>query len=118
MLKQDVLKSKLLRFYPFHFGRRAQLAGKEGRIQNQLLIADRSPFRVSREHCIIDISGNFVFIEDKTSQLGTIVNGILIGGNSQETRVKLIHGSNTLVLGGQDSQIRFRLDVSAPDKAV
>ena len=115
MLKQDVLKSKLLRFYPFHFGRRALLAGKEGRIQNQLLIADRSPFRVSREHCIIDISGNFVFIEDKTSQLGTIVNGIPIGGKSSETRVNLILGKNTLVLGGNDSQVRFRIDVSNPD---
>ena len=73
---------------------------------------------MSRKHCIIDIFGSSVFVEDKTSQLGTIVNGILIGGNSQETRVKLIHGSNTLVLGGQDSQVRFRLDVSVPYKAV
>ena len=84
-------------------------------IQNQFLIADRSPFRVSRKHCMIDTSGDAVFIEDKTSQLGTIVNDIPIGGKSSETRVNLILGKNTLVLGGNDSQVRFRIDVSNPD---
>ena len=118
MCQQTQLKKRCLRFFPFHFGRRAQLAGVEAFVQNQLLIADRSPFRVSRKHCIIDTSGDAVFIEDKTSQLGTIVNGIPIGGKSLETRVKLIRGANTLVLGGQDSQVRFRIVVSAPDEAV
>jgi CRP-like cAMP-binding protein len=118
MRQQTPLQKRFIRFYPFHFCRRAQLVGVEPIIQNQFLIADRSPFRVSRKHCMIDTSGDTVFIEDKTSQLGTIVNGIPIGGKSLETRVKLIRGTNTLVLGGQDSQVRFRLDVSAPDKAV
>jgi len=118
MRQQTPLRKRCLRFFPFHFGRRAQLAGAEPMVQNQLLIADRSPFRVSRQHCMIDTSGDAVFIEDKTSQLGTIVNGILIGGKSLETRAKLIRGANTLVLGGQDSQVRFRIDVSVPDKAV
>ena len=115
MLRQDSLKSKLIRFYPFYFGRRAQIVGQEARLQNQFLISDRPPFRVSRKHCIIDVSSNFAFVEDKTSQLGTIVNGIPIGGKSSEIRVNLILGTNTLVLGGQDSQVRFRLDVSSPD---
>ena len=118
MCQPTQLKKRCLRFFPFHFGRRAQLAGVEAFVQNQLLIADLSPFRVSRKHCMIDTSGDAVFIEDKTSQLGTIVNGILIGGKSLETRAKLIRGANTLVLGGQDSQVRFRIDVSVPDKAV
>ena len=118
MHQQTALKKRLLRFFPFHFCRRAQIAGVKAILQNQILISDRPPFRVSRRHCIIDIVGSSVFIEDKTSQLGTIVNGTLIGGNSQETRVKLILGSNTLVLGGKDSQVRFRLDVSMPNKAV
>ena len=118
MRQQTPLQKRYLRFFPFHFGRRAQLAGAEPMVQNQFLIADRSPFRVSRKHCMLDTSGDTVFIEDKNSQLGTIVNGIPIGGKSLETRVKLIRGANTLVLGGQDSQVRFRLDVSEPDKAV
>ena len=118
MYKQTALKKRQLRFFPFHFCRRAQIAGSKTTLQNQFLISDRSPFRVSRKHCIIDNIGESVFIEDKTSQLGTIVNGIPIGGNNQKTRVQLIYGSNTLVLGGPDSQVRFRIDVNAPDQAV
>lgn len=112
MLKQTELASKLIRFFPFHVGRRANVAGIEPILQNQLLIADRSPYRVSRKHCIIDTSDHFVFVEDKTSQLGTIVNGIPIGGDSIETRINLNPGKNTLVLGGEDSQVRFRINVS------
>ncbi|MEE2988057.1 MAG: FHA domain-containing protein [Verrucomicrobiota bacterium] len=118
MHQQTALKKRLLRFFPFYFCRRARTPGIKAIVQNQVLISDRSPFRVSRKHCIIDTVGDSVFIEDKTSQLNTVANGIQIGGNSQETRVKLIHGSNTLVLGGQDSHVRFRLDVSVPDQAV
>ena len=118
MHQQAALKKRLLRFFPFHFCRRTQTTGTKAILQNQILISDRSPFRVSRKHCIIDTVGDSVFIEDKTSQLGTVVNGIPIGGNSQETRVKLIHGPNTLVLGGQDSHVRFRLDASVPDQVV
>ncbi|MEC8613894.1 MAG: cyclic nucleotide-binding domain-containing protein [Verrucomicrobiota bacterium] len=115
MHRQTALKKRLLRFFPFHFCRRARIAGAKAILQNQILISDRAPFRVSRKHCILDIDGGSVFLEDKTSHLGTIVNGIPIGGKSSETRIKLIHGANTLVLGGQDSKVRFRLDVSAPD---
>ena len=118
MRKQNALKRRLIKFYPFQFGRRTQLAVAEAMMQNQLLVADRSPCRVSRKHCIIDTSADGVFVEDKTSKLGTIVNGIPIGGKSRETRVKLILGANTLVLGCQDSQVRFRLDVRAADQAV
>ena len=118
MHQQTALKKRLLRFFPFYFCRWAQTTSIRAILHNQILISDRRPFRVSRKHCIIDIVGGSAFIEDKTSQLGTVVNGILIGGNSQETRVKLIHGLNTLVLGGKDSQVRFRLDVSMPSKAV
>ena len=118
MHKQTALKKRLLRFFPFHFCRRAQIAATKTILQNQILISDRLPYRVSRKHCKIDTVGGSVFIEDKTSHLGTIVNGIPIGGKSQETRVKLIHGSNNLVLGDKDSKVRFRLHVSVPDQAV
>ena len=118
MRQQTALKRRLIKFFPFQFGRRTQLAMAEAMAHGQLLVADRSPYRVSRNHCIIDTSADGVFVEDKTSKLGTIVNGIPIGGKSQESRVKLILGANTLVLGCSDSQVRFRLDVSAPNQAV
>jgi len=112
MRQQTALQKRLVRSYPFQFGRRADLAGAEAVVPSQLLVADRSPYRVSRKHCIMDTSADGVFIEDRTSKLGTIVNGISIGGSSRETRVRLIRGANTLVLGGLDSQVRFILTVT------
>lgn len=109
--QQTALQGRVVNYYPFQFGRRAELAGAEGGVRNQLLVADRSPFRVSRKHCLLDSSADGVFIEDRTSKLGTIVNGIRIGGTSRETRVRLLAGENTLVLGGLDSQVRFKLTV-------
>ena len=63
-------------------------------------------------HCVIDSSADGVYIEDHSSRLGTIVNGIRIGGKSLESRVRLSAGSNSLVLGGGESQVRFSLTVT------
>jgi len=112
MRQQTALQQRLVKSFPFQFGRRGEFVGGEALVQNQLLVADRSPYRVSRKHCIMDTSADGIFIEDRNSKLGTIVNGIPIGGNSRETRVRLVSGKNTLVLGGLDSQVRFKLTVA------
>ena len=103
--------SRAVKRFPFMFGRRPDLVGDQEIVQNQLLVADRSPYRVSRKHCILDMSSDGVFIEDRNSSLGTIVNGTPIGANTGETRVRLNSGVNTLILGGVDSQVRFNLTV-------
>jgi CRP-like cAMP-binding protein len=112
MGQQSALQGRVVQHFPFYFGRRAALAGVEAVIQNQLLVADRHPYRVSRKHCLMGRSGDSVFIEDRTSKLGTIVNGIRIGGKSREARVRLSPGENSLVLGGVDSQVRFKITMS------
>jgi CRP-like cAMP-binding protein len=111
MKQQTALQEQVAKSFPFQFGRRWELAGTEAVIRNQLLIADRAPYRVSRKHCVLGQSLSDFYIEDRTSKLGTIVNGIRIGGQSCETRVKLTSGVNTLILGGLDSQVRFVLTV-------
>ena len=111
--QQTALRERVVEMYPFQFGRRGELAGSEAAMTNQLLVADSTPYRVSRKHCIMNNSAGGVYIEDLTSKLGTIVNGIHIGGKSRETRVRLSNGENRLVLGGPDSQIRFLLTVTA-----
>jgi hypothetical protein len=112
MQQQTALHGRVVQAYPFHFGRRASLAGVESVMSNQLLIADRPPYRVSRQHCILDRNESGVFVEDQISKLGTIVNGRSIGGKNPESRVRLSVGENSLVLGGFDSQVRFKLTVS------
>jgi hypothetical protein len=117
MRQQSALQGCVVRHFPFQFGRRGELAGSESSSSNQLLVADRSPYRVSRKHCVIDSNADGVFIHDQTSKLGTVVNGIEIGGQSLETRVRLSVGENTLVLGGSDSQVSFILTVASPQSA-
>lgn len=109
MFGQTVLTGRVIRHFPFLFGRRGDIAGGDGSINNQLLIADRSPYRVSRKHCYLQSRADAIFVEDTMSRLGTIVNGIQIGGKSHENRAKLSPGENTLILGGPDSQVRFKL---------
>ncbi len=110
--RQTSLQSRVVRHFPFQFGRRGELAGTESLIKNQLLVADRAPYRVSRQHCVLEVGVDGVFVVDRSSKLGTLVNGIHIGGASRESRVRLTLGENTLVLGGVDSQVRFKLTVS------
>jgi CRP/FNR family cyclic AMP-dependent transcriptional regulator len=113
MRRQTSLEGVVIRHYPFLFGRRGEVVGADALIQNQLLLAEPPPYRVSRKHCLIDLSGDDIFVEDHTSKLGTIVNGNRIGGSSRETRARLSAGENTLVLGGPDSQARFKLSVES-----
>lgn len=109
MSNQRVMKGQVIRHFPFLFGRRGNIVGGDGSINNQLLVADRSPYRVSRKHCFLQMRADTIFVEDTMSRLGTIVNGVSIGGESLESRAKLSLGENTLILGGLDSQVRFKL---------
>lgn len=115
LLKQSLLDGRVINRFPFLFGRRSEIAGGDMLIRNQLLLADRTPYRVSRKHCYLQSGADGIYIEDSSSKLGTIVNGISIGGKSRESRVKLSSGENTLVLGGPDSQVRFKLKVIEPE---
>jgi len=109
MRKQGALQGRVIRQFPFQFGRRGEFAGADTPTLNQLLLADRAPYRVSRKHCILDANADGVFVEDRNSRLGTVVNGVRIGGGSREHRARLRDGENSLVLGGADSQVRFKL---------
>lgn len=50
MLKHNALERRLIKFFPFQFGRRTQLVMAEAMAHSYLLVADRSPYRV---HVII-----------------------------------------------------------------
>ncbi|MFQ3224023.1 MAG: CRP-like cAMP-binding protein [Lentimonas sp.] len=113
---QSALQQQALNSFPFALGRRADLAAcVDVFSKSHLLIGDRMPFRVSRSHCVIEREKGAYFIQDRGSKLGTIINGISIGGSSKESRVRLRTGPNTLVLGPANSTIRFILTVPEVD---
>jgi CRP-like cAMP-binding protein len=110
--RQSALKKQTLTSFPFIIGRRADLAACVDVFSKiRLLIGDRIPFRVSRSHCAIEHVQGAYFIQDRGSKLGSIVNGIPIGSAAKDDRVRLRTGSNTLVLGPANSEIRFILTV-------
>lgn len=113
---QSALQKQRLTSFPFVLGRRADLAAcVDVFSKTRLLIGDSMPFCVSRMHCAIDKKKDAYFVEDRGSKLGTIVNGVVLGSNSNAKRVRLQPGANTLVLGRANSTIRFILTV--PEKS-
>jgi hypothetical protein len=111
---QSALQTQAITSFPFALGRRADLAACVDVFSKaRLLIGDRMPYRVSRSHCAIEHEKGAYFVQDRGSQLGTIVNGTEIGGVAKKNRVGLKVGVNTLVLGPPNSEIRFTLTVPA-----
>ena len=94
---------------PYRIGRATTSADPLS--HNHLAIADREPFRVSRNHCMVVRVDDRWFLIDRGSHRGTIVNGTLIGGGKHIGRVQLWDGPNELVLGDQDGPYRFRLTI-------
>jgi hypothetical protein len=66
---------------PFRVGR-LPVAGEAQPIEvNDLLLSDTTPFNVSRDHFTIERVPDGVQVRDRGSYVGTIVNGVQIGGH-------------------------------------
>lgn len=92
--------------YPFRVGREPSL-GKSRLSMNDLGLPDIEPFNVSREHFAIDQDGDSPMVYDRGSFLGTIVNGVQIGGRRTAGSAPLRAGDNEIIAGPQDSPYGF-----------
>jgi CRP-like cAMP-binding protein len=96
--------------FPFRIGRRS--TRREDPLEvNDLLLPDSNPFNVSRNHFSIEKNSDGIFIHDRGSYLGTIVNGKVIGGNHHGAWTTLTEGENEVIAGSHQSPFRFRIDV-------
>ena len=110
LLKQEVLKNRKVDDFPFFIGRRRDSAAIDIFQKNQLAIFDERPYSISRNHCAIECDDDGFYVRDRGSHTGTIVNGVRINGNGTSIdRVKLDQVENTLILGGADSEARFKI---------
>jgi len=98
--------------YPFRVGREP-LLGKSRLSMNDLGLPDIEPFNVSREHFAIDRDGDSLMVVDRGSFLGTIVNGVQIGGHRTAGAAPLRAGDNEIIAGLQDSPYGFSVVVEA-----
>lgn len=97
--------------FPFRIGRANDGRGPSPLATNDLSIADEKPFHISRNHCIIERSGDAFLVRDFGSTVGTIVNGTPIGEAFDSFIAPLHSGENTLILGGEEGPQHFTVVV-------
>ena len=97
---------------PFRVGR-LPVAGEAQPLEvNDLQLSDTRPFHVSRNHFAIERGPDGVQVRDRGSYVGTIVNGVQIGGHHHVATVPLAVGDNEVVAGSPRSPFRFRVVVA------
>ena len=97
---------------PFVVGRRPFAEEAPPLWQPDLMLDDTAPFRLSRNHFIIEMRGRDYHVRDLCSTLGTIVNGEPIGNHFRTDDVPLRAGENEVIAGGADSAFVFSLLIS------
>ena len=95
----------------FLVGRRPAAGEGLARWQPDLQLDDAAPFRVSRNHFVIEKSDLGYLVRDLGSALGTIVNGEPIGHHFRTDDVPLRAGENEVIAGGSDSAFVFSVFV-------
>jgi CRP/FNR family transcriptional regulator, cyclic AMP receptor protein len=96
---------------PFVVGRRPTAGEEPPPRQPDLLLDDTAPFRLSRNHFIIQKHNGGFHVHDLCSTLGTIVNGEPIGDHFRTDDALLRTGDNEVVAGGVDSPFVFSVSV-------
>jgi pSer/pThr/pTyr-binding forkhead associated (FHA) protein len=92
---------------PFIVGRGS--VAREGLppLQPDLKLDDTVPFRLSRNHFMIERRKGSYYVRDLSSRLGTIVNGEPIGEHFRGDDAPLRAGENEVIAGGVGSPFVF-----------
>jgi len=96
---------------PFVVGRRPLAEEGLPPRQPDLLLDDTAPFRLSRNHFIIEKRDRGYHVRDLRSTLGTIVNGVAIGDHFRTDDALLQAGENEVIAGGMDSPFVFSVSI-------
>jgi CRP-like cAMP-binding protein len=89
---------------PFRIGRQSSATAI---VRCDLALPDATPHQISRLHCEIDADAEGPFVRDCQSTLGTLLNGIRLGG--EHARTHLRPGANLIILGHEQSGCRLLL---------
>jgi CRP/FNR family transcriptional regulator, cyclic AMP receptor protein len=111
-LQPQVPTSLQLSDLPFVVGRRP-VAGEGAPLwEPDLLLNDNEPFRLSRNHFVIEVRDGGFHVRDLCSTLGTIVNGQPIGNYFRADDAPLRAGENEIVAGGMGSPFVFSVSIA------
>jgi CRP/FNR family cyclic AMP-dependent transcriptional regulator len=81
-------------------------------LEPDLKLDDAAPFRLSRNHFIIERRDGSYHVRDLCSTLGTIVNDEPIGNDFRTDDAPLRAGENEVIAGGVDSPFVFSVFIS------
>lgn len=104
-------KSVTISRFPFKIGRTTQHRHDDIFVDNDLYIPDEIPYNISRNHMSINFYRDQFYILDRGSSLGTIVNGVYLGGKTNNFKCELKKGENIVILGADKSPYQFKLTV-------
>jgi hypothetical protein len=97
---------------PFIIGRRPVAGEGLPSFQPDLMVDDTAPFRISRNHFLIERRNEGYHVRDLGSRLGTIVNGEPIGHHFRTDDALLRGGENEVIAGGTDSSFVFSVFIA------
>ena len=97
---------------PFVVGRRPVAGEGLPPRQPDLMLDDTRPFRLSRNHFMIEQRHEGYHVRDLRSTLGTIVNGQSIGGHLRTDDLLLRAGENEVIAGGVNSPFVFSVSIA------
>jgi CRP/FNR family transcriptional regulator, cyclic AMP receptor protein len=101
---------------PFVVGRRTVAGEGPPLWEPDLKLDDTAPFRLSRNHFIIEKRDGSYHVRDLCSTLGTIVNGEPIGDHFRTDDAPLRAGENEVIAGGVDSPFAFSVVIGSPSR--
>ena len=81
-------------------------------LRPDLKLDDTVPFRLSRNHFMIEKRDGNYYVRDLCSTLGTIVNGEPIGDHFRADDAALRAGDNEVIAGGVDSPFVFSVFIA------
>ena len=96
-----------LRDLPFVIGRMPLTEERQPALKADLKLDDAPPFRLSRNHFVIEQRDEAYHVRDLCSTLGTIVNGEPIGDHFRTDDARLRVGENEVIAGGVNSPFVF-----------
>ena len=96
---------------PFVVGRRPVAGEGPPLWQPDLILDDTAPFRLSRNHFIVEMRDGDLHVRDLRSTLGTIVNREPIGNHFRTDDAPLRAGENEVIAGGVDSPFVFSVSI-------
>ena len=96
--------------FPFLIGRKT----KDPFAYNDLMIADKPPYRISRHHIELDSEEGRVVALDRGSHLGSFVDGRQLGGTEGGPGPLMFQPSGgTLILGEKQSPYKYKLSIDS-----